>query len=193
MSNNKHFGVKSPVCSPVQKPTDKCTINIKSETKCKPLYEENPHFTCVIKNRFEPLSPSQTFCTENDTDLRERLQVSLKNKQGPDSTPNKVVSTIGQATAVNRESRSTLTVFKVKYKILKKSPQASIMDDKYELALQVKNKNKENLNNAKSDPTHQKWNSQNKDKFGFIPLGPLILPYAKNKLKKVLIRLNCMI
>ena len=65
-----------------------------------------------------------------------------------------------------------------------KFPSCVVMDDKYELALQVKNKSKERLNNARTDPTYQKWNSQNEDIFGFIPLGPLILPNCDKKLEK---------
>ena len=51
--------------------------------------------------------------------------------------------------------------------------------DKYELALQVKNKDRLQL--AKSDLTYQKWAEQNPDNFGFIPLGPLLLPKTNNK------------
>ena len=58
------------------------------------------------------------------------------------------------------------------------------MDDKYDLALQVKNKNQEKLQKAKSDPTYQKWNEQNKDKFGFIPLCPLTLPDTDKQIEK---------
>ena len=58
------------------------------------------------------------------------------------------------------------------------------MDDKYELALQVKNKSKEKLSDAKFDPTYQKWNSENKDKFGFIPLGPLIPPNTDKQIEE---------
>ena len=59
-----------------------------------------------------------------------------------------------------------------------------MVDDKYELALQVKNKNREKLYKAKSDLTYQKWNEQNKDKFGFIPLGPLIVPDTDKQIEK---------
>ena len=57
-------------------------------------------------------------------------------------------------------------------------------EDKYELALAVKNKNKARLQDASSDPTYQKWSDQNQQRFGFIPFGPLLLP--KNNLKLVL-------
>ena len=87
MSSNKHIEVKSPVCSPTQKRIDKCTKNVrKSESKRKSVYEEKPHFTCVTKNRFKSLSPSETFCTKNDSDLIEDFNCSL-DKQDPDTTP----------------------------------------------------------------------------------------------------------
>ena len=53
--------------------------------------------------------------------------------------------------------------------------------DKYELALQVKKKNKDKIQLANSDPTFQKWAEQNPDNFGYIPLGPLLLPQTNNK------------
>ena len=48
--------------------------------------------------------------------------------------------------------------------------------DKYDLALQMKNKNKTKMEQAKGDPTFQLWNKQTESKFGYIPLGPLVLP-----------------
>ena len=57
-------------------------------------------------------------------------------------------------------------------------------EDKHELALTVKNKNKAKLQVASLDPTYQKWSDQNHQRFGFIPLGPLILP--QNNFKHVL-------
>ena len=37
------------------------------------------------------------------------------------------------------------------------------------------------MKQASSDPTFQKWNRQNDDKFGFIPLSPLVLPNSDKK------------
>ena len=55
-------------------------------------------------------------------------------------------------------------------------------EDKYQLALAIKNKNKHKLQRASSDPTYQKWSDQNSPKFGFVPLGPLLLPNSNLKL-----------
>ena len=66
----------------------------------------------------------------------------------------------------------------------KMCPRNGVANDKYELALAVKNKNKQKLQSASSDPTYQKWSKQNEQKFGFIPLGPLLLP--KSNLKRVM-------
>ena len=54
-------------------------------------------------------------------------------------------------------------------------------DDKYRLALQMRNKNKERMRQANTDPTFKNWNNQNEDKFGFIPLGPLVVPKSDKK------------
>ena len=53
--------------------------------------------------------------------------------------------------------------------------------DKYELALQFKKKNKDKIQLANSDPTFQKWAEQNPDNFGYISLGPLLLPQTNSK------------
>ena len=66
----------------------------------------------------------------------------------------------------------------------KMCPRNGVADNKYELALAVKNKNKQKLQSASSDPTYQKWSEQNQQKFGFIPLGSLLLP--KSNLKRVM-------
>ena len=41
-------------------------------------------------------------------------------------------------------------------------------EDKYDLALEVRNKNKQKLAMAKSNSTVQQWDRQNADMFGFI-------------------------
>ena len=60
-------------------------------------------------------------------------------------------------------------------------PRSYLPEDKYELALTVKYKNKQKLRSTLSDPTYQKWLDQNKQHFGFIPLGPLLLPKSNSK------------
>ena len=185
MLNNKHFRVKSPVRSLVQKHTGKCTQNVgESGLKRTLQYDKKSHFSCVTTNRFEPLVLNESSCTENDIDLARNFNCS-SDKNNLDTYSNKVVLSTGQARALNRKkgsnNKSTQNQDKTPPKNL---PEVPIMDDKYGLALQVKNKNKEKLNNAKTDPTYQKWNSQNDDKFGFIPLGPLILPTCDKQIKK---------
>ena len=56
-----------------------------------------------------------------------------------------------------------------------------IVQDKYDLSLQVKMHNKLRLEQAKSDPTYIKWREQTDDKFGFIPLGPLVIPTSDKR------------
>ena len=69
-------------------------------------------------------------------------------------------------------------------KHVKMCPRNWVANDKYELALTVKNKNKQKLQSASSYPTYQKWSEQNQQKFGFIPPGSLLLP--KSNLKHVM-------
>ena len=54
-------------------------------------------------------------------------------------------------------------------------------EDKYDLGLQVKSHNKDRLNKARSDPTYKKWSEQTDDKFGFIPLGPMVIPTSDKR------------
>ena len=61
-------------------------------------------------------------------------------------------------------------------------PEHTTLDDKYDLALQTKSKNKIKLNQAKGDLTFQLWDQQTEEKFCFIPLGPLVLSQSDNKI-----------
>ena len=54
-------------------------------------------------------------------------------------------------------------------------------EDKYALGLQVKIQNKQRLNQASSDLTYKKWNKQTDNKFGFILLGPLVIPTSDKR------------
>ena len=56
-----------------------------------------------------------------------------------------------------------------------------VAEDKYDLGLQVKMHNKYSLDQRKSDPTYKKWWEQTEDKFGFIPLGPLVMPSSDKR------------
>ena len=67
-------------------------------------------------------------------------------------------------------------------KPVKLCPDNYAPEDKYQLALAVKNKNKQKVQSATSGPTYQKWSDQNSQKFGFVPLGPLLLPDFNLKL-----------
>ena len=54
-------------------------------------------------------------------------------------------------------------------------------EDKYDLGLQVKMHNKYKLDQGNSDTTYKIWWEQTEDKFGFIPLGPLVMPSDKRR------------
>ena len=51
-----------------------------------------------------------------------------------------------------------------------------LLDDKYSLAIHNKKPEKDIIVQARDKTTFKKWQSQNKDKFGFIPLGDLTQP-----------------
>ena len=82
------------------------------------------------------------------------------------------------------QNSTSKTIQEVDQKHVKMCPKNYPPEDKYELALAVKNKNKKKLQGASSDSTYQKWSDQNQQKFGFIPLGPLLLP--KNNFQRVI-------
>ena len=79
------------------------------------------------------------------------------------------------------EKSTTKIIQMADQKQLKLCPKNCPPEDKYELALAVKNKNKQKLQGASSGLTYQKWLDQNQQKFGFIPLGPLLLPTTNLK------------
>ena len=53
--------------------------------------------------------------------------------------------------------------------------------DKYDLELRFKPKHWSKIHLAKANSTFQKWDNQIKGKFGFIPLGDLVLPNSDKK------------
>ena len=59
-----------------------------------------------------------------------------------------------------------------------------VPDDKYDLALEVRNKNKQKIAMAKGNSTFEKWNQQNVEKFGFIPLNDLLIPQIDKSIDK---------
>ena len=109
-----------------------------------------------------PVHKQSTKCTKVSDD-NVRLWHSADNNE-----------TITQCNTPNREHRKCQKHQKLGSKI-------SLPQDKYELALQVKKKNKDKIQLANSDPTFQKWAEQNPDNFGYIPLGPLLLPKTDKK------------
>ena len=58
-------------------------------------------------------------------------------------------------------------------------------DEKYDLELRFKPRHRQQIGEAKSNPIFQLWDSQTKDKYGFIPLGDLKIPKKNNKNKSI--------
>ena len=60
--------------------------------------------------------------------------------------------------------------------VVDKKQYSPLLDDKYSLAIHNKSYKKALLWQARDNTTFEKWQSQNKDKFGFTPLGDLTVP-----------------
>ena len=58
-------------------------------------------------------------------------------------------------------------------------------DEKYDLELRFKPRHRQHISEAKSNSTFQSWDSQTRDKYGFIPLGDLIVPEKNYKNKAI--------
>ena len=152
--------------------------------------QEHLGFECKTKNRFALVAPSTEIqgdnntdcpsvendhivvagCQENDTQLVRASKGSTKITTRRSNTNNHE----GNQNKVNNIETGS-------QKTSKMCPNDLGTDDKYRLALQMRNKNKEKMRQANTDPTFKTWNNQNEDKFGFIPLGPLVVPKSDKK------------
>ena len=62
-------------------------------------------------------------------------------------------------------------------------PTSPVIDDKYNLQLAFRPRHRATIALATNVKTFKAWDSQTSDKFGFIPLGDLILPQKNEKMK----------
>ena len=186
--------VKSDNCNiltPVRLPIHAKGTNraaVKSHTKTtKSMQYVSPQagFACPVANRFSPLVlyEDQNISVNNpkvqmDHSPKIKQPKLAKLAEKSDTNPNRNNSV--QSSSIGHNQRQHMSnQGQHCQKQGKMCPDST--EDKYDLGLQVKPHNKDRLHQARSDPTYIKWNEQNADKFGFIPLGPLVLPVTDKR------------
>ena len=147
-------------------------------------------FQCKTKNRFALLAPSTETQGDNNTDCPsvENYHISGTGCQGNDTQSVGASKGIEKITKRRPNSNNHKGDKNKSNNMEAENPKTPKMcsndlgtDDKYRLALQIRNKNKERMRQANTDPTFRNWSKQNEDKFGFIPLGPLVIPKSDKR------------
>ena len=182
----------SPVCSTAFKSVKNVkSVTCKQNSKKLQVVQEYSGFVCHVKNRFTPLTPSieGEGPSMADNPIVNNNGHILADRSDKSQTQSVKVSKIKNNTLKHHSSRNSETICQNSdpnsithcQKHQKMCPPNIEFDDKYQLSLQVQNKNKEKMKQASADLTFQKWNSQNEDKFGFIPLSALALPASDKR------------
>ena len=147
--------------------------NVKNGKYCSPAKSvsgssqvNRAEATVKCFNRFQPLED----CIDTD---RSRSEQDLSQKGHEVDHPRKIKTSTSHLT--NNQHRGSSTDVETLLHVL---------DDKYDLALEVRNKNKQKIAMAKSNSTFQKWNQQNVEKFGFTPLNDLLIPQIDKSIDK---------
>ena len=191
INNSNMASVSCPVVKNVQNMKHvKCKVT--RTTGVKTLFKtQKPRdvFHCETKNRFEFLPPSPEAsdnCLNTVMDnvpgrseSRDHAKAHSTVNSGHIKPSTNLVPKPRQKTCENHSENITEDC----QKHSKLCSENSAPDDKYDLALQTKNKNKIKMQQAKGDPTFDLWSQQTEEKFGYIPLGPLLLPTSDNKVK----------
>ena len=192
-STPKHS--KAPVSSPaLENNVNKLQIkskkvaNLTSPKIAQEKSRPGDLFNCYTKNRFQPLDPLVD-SPENDITMAInpvanqscKTETYLKTQSTTDKAPNKPI--IGRESIKCQKTRQnhSKNIGDKCQKPQKLCSESNPPDDKYDLALQMKSKNKTKMEQAKGDPTFKLWNQQTEGKFGYIPLGPLVLPESDKK------------
>ena len=191
-----------PVSCPVTKNVAsikqvKCK-KVKNMTGLKPLPKRAKlcdTFHCQTKNRFALLASSVESSENRVNTVPANLSECSPKKANHIKThhivtnlPSKPV--LGRDVEVGQKScqNNSEHIGENHQKHSKFCSKNNTTDDKYDLALQTKNKNKIKMQQAKEDPTFDLWDQQTEGKFGYIPLGPLAFPKSDKKLNKGWIR-----
>ena len=170
----------SPVRSPIRKnntnvknvahKSDANTTGSQTLFKVDQIYHK---FHCPTKNRFALLTPSFEGQESTDVSVSEsRLQSSGKDTKTMQSNQYMVTKATLWVGSPNYFNKVVKIIVNTLGRIVKNMPKNDVLDNKYDLALQTKNKNKIKMKQTSEDPTFQQWDQQNESKFGFIPLGP---------------------
>ena len=119
----------------------------------------------VSKNKFDVLVnlDNDVNVTQTDTDCREVTA-------GGHGHTNKV--------STGCKNKATLVSEGVVSRVMATFP---LTEDKYILQAMFRPRHRDTIANASTIKTFQTWNAQNNDKFGFIPLGDLMLPESNKK------------
>ena len=174
----------SPVCSTAFKSVKNVkSVTCKQNSKKLQVGQEYMGFVCHVKNRFAPLTTSIEVEGPSvaDNPIVNNNGHILADRSDKSRTQSVKVSKIKNNTLKRQSGINTETICQNSdpnsitncQKHQKMCPPNIKVDDKYQLSLQVRNKNKEKMKQASADLTFQKWNSQNEDKVGFIILASL--------------------
>ena len=169
---------------PVRPSDEKCVKIDKTQTNVYGKAKNKDCFHLVLSNRFLPIATQQqqyeTAASQNqgsknatvgDDNPKTKAKKSIHaiDNKAHDNSANRSGQKLAQE-ALNAEKNAHRKVSKI-------HPETNLQgEDKYDLELHTTNKNKMRIARAKHDPTYNLWSKQTPDKFGFIPLGPLILP-----------------
>ena len=150
--------------------------------QCVPAYVE---FVCPTLNKFASLA-LDTEVQNNEYDSRVETHQNLNTKQSKSSKHSvkvgKKPKNVKDGHSICIGHNEFLDSQKEGQNCQKQSKLCpDTADDKYNLGLQVKVHNKQRIQEARSDPTYKKWDEQTDDKFGFISLGPLVIPNSDKR------------
>ena len=171
---------------PVHPLAKKCVniVNVQSKKFTPKPSVKDMNFVLVLSNRFSHI------CTDHhESELvsdqiinsvnTNKVGFSPKNttKEKPHSRNTKIYNNGSQRWGQNLE-QGTINNQNSAYQKTSKTHSTKNLqtEDEYDLELHITNKNKMRIAQAKHDPTYKQWEDQNSDRFGFIPLGPLLLP-----------------
>ena len=169
--------------APVRPPDKKCVNRTKTQTNVNSKAASKDCFQIALSNRFLPIatqqrqfeavtSQNQWSKNTNKNDFNSQTK-AVKTQSTPNKANNKGEERSGQNMAQQAPIQKENKCQKTSKAHSGKNFQG---EDKYDLELHTTNKNKMRIARAKQDYTYKLWSDQNPDKFGFIPLGPLVLP-----------------
>ena len=158
----------------------------KSACHSKPQYSQTQYDNVPTNNRFNMLQNLDENAELDESHMNVNTEASANVKHVDNRS--KLMSEENQKHGVKKQSRimnmcsgkaneRTSNTGKKKYDKIFLTETC----DKYDLELCFKPKHRSKIQQAKANPTFQKWDYQTKGKFGFIPLGNLVLPNSDDR------------